>query len=298
VAGSAPHGWIRWHELVRRPVILAFALGMALVAACAPPPTVGGAPPPRGPAPPGSPHLALGEPRDADPSDDLVLDHRVLVLSFNSRRQVPNWVAWRLVAEDLGEAPRSGAFHADELLPPGIPGPRPRDYARSGFERGHMCPSGDRTATEAANEETFVMTNMQPQRHALNAGPWEGLERFERSLATAGQQLFVVAGGVFDEQPATLASGIAVPRASFKVIVALAPGEDAADVTASTTTYAVIMPNSADVAGTRWFDHLVSIDEVERQSGYDFLTRVAPDTQARLEPVPATVPPILSPGAP
>ena len=265
-----------------------FAVAVVLAASCAPP--LGSAPEPRVPARPGSPHLALGEPTDADPSDDLVLDHRVFVLSFNARRQVPNWVAWMLVPEDLGAAPRSGAFHADELLPPGVPGPRPRDYARSGFERGHMCPAGDRTATEAANEETFVMTNMQPQRHALNAGPWEGLERFERGLAAAGQQVFVVAGGVFDDQPETLASGIAVPRATFKIIVALERGEDAPDVTTSTTTYAVLMPNSAGVAGTRWFEHLVSIDEIERQSGYDFLARVAPATQAALETAPASPP--------
>lgn len=280
----------RWSRtLVRRWWLPLLVWAVACVAACAPPP-LGGAGAPRTPAPPGSLHLILGEPRDGDPSDDLLLDHRVFVLSYNARRLVPNWVAWRLVTEDLGAAARSGAFHADELLPPGLPGPRPRDYARSGFERGHMCPSGDRTVTEAANEETFVMTNMQPQRHALNAGPWEGLERFERSLATAGQQLFVVAGGVFDEPPATLASGVAVPRASFKIIVALGPGEDAADVTASTTTYAVIMPNSAAVAGTRWFEHLVAIDEIERQSGYDFLTGLAPDTQAALEAAPTPPP--------
>jgi len=263
---------------------------VALAAACAPPPALGGATAPQVPAAPGSPHLALGEPRDADPSDDLLLDHQVFVLSFNVRRQVPNWVAWRLVAEDLGAAPRSGAFHADELLPPAMPGPRPRDYAHSGFERGHMCPSGDRTATETANEETFVMTNMQPQRHALNAGPWEGLERFERSLATAGRQLFVVAGGVFDDQPDTLASGIAIPRANFKIIVAVGPGEDAADVTTATTAYAVLMPNSAAAAGTKWFEHLVSIDEVERQSGYDFLPRVAPGAQDVLEATTALPP--------
>ncbi|HEX7560204.1 MAG TPA: DNA/RNA non-specific endonuclease, partial [Usitatibacter sp.] len=76
------------------------------------------------------------------------------------------------MAEDLGAVPCSGALRADELLPAGAPGPRPREYARSGFERGRTCPSGDRTATAAANEETFVMTNMQPQRYALNAGHW------------------------------------------------------------------------------------------------------------------------------
>lgn len=258
-------------------------LVVAVAPACGTPAPVGGASGPRGPAAPGSPHLVLGEPKDTDPSDDILVDHGVFVLSYNPRRGVANWVAWLLVPEDLGDVSRSGAFHADELLPPGMPGPRARDYARSGFERGHMCPSGDRTATAAANAETFVMTNMQPQRHALNVGPWEGLERYERSLASAGRQVFIVAGGLFDGAPELLGTGIAVPRANFKIVVVVDRGQGAADVTAATTAYAAIMPNTVDVSGIAWSRYLVSIDEVERQSGYDFLSQVPNETQALLE---------------
>jgi endonuclease G len=231
----------------------------------------------------GSVHLALGEPRDGDPSDDVLLDHGVFVVSYNPARRATNWVAWRLLPEDLGSAPRSNHFHPDALLRAELPGPGPRDYLRSGYERGHLCPSQDRSASALANEETFVMTNMQPQRHALNVGPWEALERQERHLAAAGNELYIVAGGLFDPMPASLPGGEAIPRASFKIIVVLARGQGAADVTPATTTYAVIMPNRIDVAGTSWSDFLVAIDEIELQSGYDFLPQVATATQAVLE---------------
>ena len=232
---------------------------------------------------PTSIHLALGEPRDHDPSDDVIVDHGVFVVSYNPTKLVPNWVAWRLVAEDLGTVERSNRFHADPMLPANMPSPRPRDYTRSGYDRGHMCPSGDRTASPGANDETFVMTNMEPQAHALNVGPWEGLEKFERDVARDGKQVFVVAGGVFDAAPVHLAGGEAVPRANFKIIIVLDQGAGASAVDATTTTYAVIMPNSTTVSGTRWPEYQVSIDEVERQSGYDFLTLVPEDIQRSLE---------------
>ena len=228
-------------------------------------------------------HLALGEPQDGDPSDDVIIDHGVFVLSYNPTRRVANWVAWRLLAEDLGSVPRSHKFRPDDRLPLEMPGPRPVDYVNSHYDRGHLCPSGDRTASAQANDETFVMTNVQPQRHALNTGPWEALESYERGLAGPGKQLFIVAGGLFDVVPATLPAGEAIPRANFKIIVVLERGQSPAEVTPATTTYAVIMPNNAAVAGVSWFAYQVPIDEIERESGYDFLSRVPVATQAVLE---------------
>ena len=238
---------------------------------------------PRAPAVPASVHLALGEPRDADPSDDVLLDHGAFVVSYNPVLRATNWVAWRLRAEDLGSVQRSNDFHPDALLAAGLPGPRNADYSGSHYDRGHLCPAGDRSASALANEETFVMTNIQPQRPALNRGPWEALERQERRLAASGDQLFIVAGGLFDPVPATLRGGESIPRASFKIIVALARGQGAADLTPATSSYAVIIPNSIAVAGRSWSEFLVAIDEIERQSGYDFLSQVATTTQAVLE---------------
>src|SRR4029079_10202805 len=103
------------------------------VQGCGPPPQIVLASP-RGRATSNSIHLALGEPQDADPSDDVPLDHGVFVLSYNPGRRVANWVAWRLVAEDLGAAPRSNRFHPDDLLAAGMPGPRPQDYVGSHYD--------------------------------------------------------------------------------------------------------------------------------------------------------------------
>lgn len=242
---------------------------------------------------PASVHLALGTPTDSDPSDDLLLDHQVFVVSYNPTRRVANWVAWRLVADDLGQARRQDNFHADELLPRHLPAVLPRDYTGSGYDRGHLCPSGDRTKTQAENLETFVMTNMHPQAPALNRGPWKGLEEHARRLAGGGRQVFIVAGGLFEAAGPTIGPGVSVPCASFKILVVLERGQRAQDVDATTTTYAVIMPNSGEVSRTRWPKYLASIDEVERQSGYDFMSRVPKAIQRVIE-ASAAGPPALT----
>jgi endonuclease G len=252
-------------------------LALALVACARPAAPVAPAPTPT------SVHLALGLPTDGDPGDELVVDHGTFVLSYDPRRRVANWVSWRLEASDLGPVPRQDDFHPDELLPAAMFHVRPLDYRGSGLDRGHLCPAGDRTSTAEANRSTFVMTNMQPQVHALNVGPWEGLERWERRRAAEGGQLFIVAGGLFDPAATTIGPGIAVPRASYKILVLLAPGEGPASVTTETAVYAVVMPNAPTVAGTRWPRYLVAVDDVERASGYDFLPAIPPAVGAVLE---------------
>jgi endonuclease G len=251
---------------------------LLLLAACA-----RTAPPPVEAPAPGSVHLALGVPTDGDASDELLIDHQSFVLSYDPRRRLTNWVSWRLEAADLGAAIRQDDFHPDELLPTSLFHARPGDYRGSGFDRGHLCPSGDRTSSPESNSSTFVMTNMQPQVHALNVGPWEGLEKYERRRAGEGAQVYLVAGGLFGPSPATIGPGIPVPRASYKILVVLRPGQGPTSVTAETEVYAVMMTNAPEVAGTRWPQYLVSVDELERASGYDFLTAVPPAIAGVLE---------------
>jgi endonuclease G, mitochondrial len=229
-------------------------------------------------------HVALGTPSDSDPSDDILIDHRYFVLSYNPRLRDPNWVSWRLAAADLGATPRQDNFHPDVLLPSIYPPVLDADYRESGFDRGHLCPSADRTASVEANGATFVMTNMQPQLHGLNAGPWQQLETFERRLVTVEHKdVFIVAGGVFDAAPKTIGPGIAVPRASYKVLVVTEPGQGRDAVTETSVTYAVEMPNDAMAAGHAWREYVTSINDLERETGYDFLTDVPQAVQAVLE---------------
>jgi endonuclease G len=232
-----------------------------------------------------SPHVALGIPRDSDPSDDLLIDEHQFVVSYNPTRNDPNWVSWRLQTSDLGVIRRRNDFRADPQLPFNVYHVTPEDYLRAGFDRGHLCPSADRTGNARANSTTFLMTNMEPQLHELNAGPWEKLEAYERQRAAQGHcELFIIAGGIFDAHPATIGHGVAVPRASFKIIVEMPVGRSsAADVGPDTEPIAVIMPNDAGVGRHPWTHFLTSVREIERETGYDFLPNVRRDVQEVIE---------------
>jgi len=228
--------------------------------------------------------VALGLPVDADQSDDVILDERDFVLSFNPKRLDPNWVAWQLDSRYLGTVRRRDDFRADESLPTSATRVTPHDYLHSGYDRGHLCPSADRTATAEMNSLTFLMTNMVPQVHELNAGPWERLEDHARDLVKkTGAELYIVAGPLFDESPKTIGRGVAVPRATYKVIVVLSTGQNATHVTRDTSVLSVVIPNETHVSGHAWTEFTTTVDDVERQSGYDFLKAIADDVEVALE---------------
>lgn len=228
-------------------------------------------------------HVSLGTPRDADPADDYFLDEHAFVLSYSPTKRVPNWVAWRLGRSDLGNVRRKNDFRADLSLPARFYRVNEADYLHSGYDRGHMCPSGDRQNSPAENSRTFVFTNMQPQIHELNAGPWERFEVYARERAERGQQLYIVAGGVFSAPFPTIGNGVAVPSANFKILVALNPGERAQDVTRDSAVLAVLMPNQRGVAEREWTEYLTTVDAIEQATGYDFLNAIPEPVQRVLE---------------
>ncbi|HMI82557.1 MAG TPA: DNA/RNA non-specific endonuclease [Polyangiaceae bacterium] len=232
----------------------------------------------------GSPHIALGVPADADSSDDILLDEQAYVVSYNPTRNGPNWVAWQLDRSHFGLAHRRDDFRSDPLLPALSYHVEPRDYTRSGYDRGHMCPSADRTRDAEQNSLTFLMTNILPQVHELNDGPWKKLEEYERVLANeADAQLYIVAGGIFADTQPVIGPGISVPTANYKIIVALRTSQTATDVGSQTKVVAAVMPNNLTAGGHAWTDFLTSVDEVETATGYDFLSRVAEATQRVIE---------------
>jgi len=231
----------------------------------------------------GSIHVALGTPRDADQSDEYFLDQRAFVLSYSPEKRVPNWVAWRLDRQHLGHVKRRDVFRADLALPARFYRVKESDYLHSGYDRGHMCPSADRQNSPQDNAQTFLFTNIEPQLHELNAGPWEQLESHARKRAHAGALLYVVAGGIFSAPFPTIGNGVAVPAANYKVIVLLEPGQAASDVDEHTEVLAVLMPNQRGVGGHDWTEYLTTVDAIEQASGYDFLNAVPERVQRVIE---------------
>jgi endonuclease G, mitochondrial len=233
-------------------------------------------------------HTALGIPAPTSTTDP----NRFLsvksghVLSYNGSRKVPNWVSWELNTSYLGASDRQDDFRPDDTFPASEPQASLADYSGSGYDRGHMCPSADRTLTIAANQQTFYLTNMVPQSAHNNRGPWARLESDLRDIALTGKELFIIAGGTFSASSNTIGSGVVVPDQTFKVIVVLdAVNQGASAVTASTRVIGVMMPNEdAQISQSAdWHTFRVSVDAIEAATGDDFLSDVDPAVQAVVE---------------
>ena len=221
-----------------------------------------------------SPHTELGVPTDADPSDDLVLDKGTFVLSYNVKRKAANWVAWRLTAADLGTAKRTKGFVEDLDIPLDARA-RDADYRGSGFDRGHLCPSADRTSSPEANATTFVLSNVHPQTHDLNAGPWEKLEAHERDLAKRGYTVWIVAGALFGTQTMR---GISVPKASWKALIA-----SRGPIDSTAVVIGVVIPNTTGILRDSFTRFRVTVDQIERGSGYELFAALPETLQIALE---------------
>ncbi|AKT36570.1 DNA/RNA non-specific endonuclease [Chondromyces crocatus] len=239
---------------------------------------------------PRGPHLSLGVPVLVAPGkrgggDDHLMTKPQYALAYSRTRGGPSWVSWRLDASWFGEAPRhKGRFMVDEGLPAGWERITHDDYTNSGFDRGHMVRSEERTRTVEDNKATFLLTNILPQRHELNAGPWLRFEERCQELAQKeGRAVHLVAGGLYADRPELLGKGVAVPSAFYKIAVVLDKNQSASDVGQATRVIAVIMPNSATIQGESWTRYRVTVDEIERRSGYDFLTAVRVELQDLLE---------------
>jgi endonuclease G len=238
------------------------------------------------PTPPASENLTMGNPSNAATNvlvpDNYLMEKPQYSMSYNRDRGESNWVSWHLSTSWLGSAPRQNDFRADTTLPTGWYQVQATDYSGSGFDRGHMCPSADRTDTVADNSATFLMTNMVPQLPANNQGVWANFENYCRSLVTAGNELYIISGGVGTQS--VIANGhVVVPTQTWKVVMVLANGSnDVSRVTTSTRTIAIVVPNSGTI-NSDWHAYRVSVDQVEGMTGFDFFSSVPASIQSVIE---------------
>ncbi|TGE24361.1 DNA/RNA non-specific endonuclease [Hymenobacter aquaticus] len=239
-------------------------------------------------------HMALGNPSGAttdvaQPTNYLLIKPQYIV-SYHRDRGIPNWVSWHLSPEWLGSAARQDDFRADATLPAGWYQVSTSSYTGSGFDRGHNCPSADRTSTVADNSATFLMTNMIPQAPRNNQQTWANLEGYCRTLVNQGNELYILMGsygkggtGSIDYKETIDNGRITVPRRIWKVIVVLPQGtDDVSRVSSSTRVIAVDTPNENTIS-TSWGGYRTSVDAIETATGYDILSRVPTGIQATLE---------------
>ena len=113
---------------------------------------------------------------------------------------------------------REGDFHPDDRLPFADQA-QLADYRRSGYDRGHMTPSGD-MPDETAQEQSFSLANIVPQTPRLNRGVWERIEAATRALASRDGEVYVVTGAAFAGQQLQSIGpdGVLVPSSTWKAV--------------------------------------------------------------------------------
>jgi endonuclease G, mitochondrial len=238
------------------------------------------------PPPSSNVHMTMGNPSaaitNASFPTNYLMEKSTYCLSYHRDNRRPNWVSWHLATSWLGSTPRQDDFRADTTLPAGWYQVQAGDYSGSGYDRGHMCPSGDRTRTVAENSSTFLMTNMIPQAPTNNQVTWAALESYCRTLANQGNELYIISGG--HGTSGFIGSGmVALPTTTWKVIMVLPSGtNDVGRVTTSTRLIAVSMPNNNSVSSD-WRVYRVSVDNIEALTGYDFFSNVPASVQGVIE---------------
>jgi endonuclease G len=231
-------------------------------------------------------HLTLGNPSKAtsstaNPNNFLVINTQY-ALSYNRDKGGPNWVSWHLESSDLGNSGRCNCF-APDLSLPGNWQIRPNDYQGSGFDRGHLCPSGDRTNTRDNNAATFLMDNMLPQTAALNRHVWVKLETYCRDLAREGDELYIIAGGRGEQD--RIANGkVNVPTHCWKIVLALTAGDnDLSRINEHARVIAVDMPNEEGIGSDPWRKYLTTAGDIETKTGHHFFTALPQPVQKALK---------------
>lgn len=246
-------------------------------------------------------NLYFGNPSNAsfaDP-DNYLIDQYYYIQSYNRTKGIPNWVSWHLDKSNIVfNTSRVNNFAAYAGLPSGWYQVQSNSYAESGFDRGHNCPSGDRTSSKNANASTFLMTNMVPQAPKNNQKPWADFEVYLREQVKKGYEVYIIMG-VYGEGGSGLKGNITlsidegritVPSNIWKVALILPEGENDLERTKANqaNVIAINIPN-ANILSTDWRKYVVSVREIEKATGYNLLSVLPIKIQHEIELSKATI---------
>lgn len=171
-----------------------------------------------------------------------------------------------------GPSKRENDFRADPELPKEHQSLL-SDYAGFPYDRGHLAPAGDNTQDDDAMSESFFLSNMVPQVPNNNRGIWKQLETFVRNWVLEGKDIYVVTGTVYNKGYTSIGDNhVGVPTHVWKVIVDKKSNKAIAFIFPNTALPVEDMPKYA-----------VSIDEVEKQTGINFMPKLTPALEKSIE---------------
>lgn len=204
------------------------------------------------------------------------VQHGGLILGYNEAYEQANWVAHIIIPKvNEGKLTRTNDFRRDSLVSTGTA--VKADYWYSGYDRGHLAPSADFKWSARAISESYVYSNMAPQRPELNRERWADLERFARNYVWAKKRdLCVVTGPIFTDDMESITQGpnvVAIPKHFYKILLDYSQEKPQG--------IAFILPNTA--CPKSLISYATTIDAVEEKTGLDFFPKLPKDLQDKLE---------------
>lgn len=147
--------------------------------------------------------------------------HQTYEILYNQDLLTPECVYYTLKASDFEGTQKAKPkyFKADYLLPP--PRRKNKDFRFTGYQRGHLCPSGDRDSRKDWFKDTFFTSNIVPMTPIVNAGVWKDIETECRNLAQNGHVLKIACGKIASNSKTRFSrnSTCYIPDTLFKIAI-------------------------------------------------------------------------------
>jgi len=204
---------------------------------------------------------------------DHVVYHTGYALLYDEIHEQPAWVAYELTKEEtVSQFKRENKFITDPDVKTGTA--TNADYAKSGYDRGHLAPAADMGWSEITMKESFYFSNMSPQRPEFNRGIWKKLEDLMRDWAVENEKIYIVTGPILTPGLPTIGHNqVSVPQYFYKVIL---------DYTEPDIKgIGFILANEGSSQPLTTF--AVSIDSVEKFSGLDFFPTLPDNIETSIE---------------
>ena len=202
-----------------------------------------------------------------------IVHHQNYSLSYSEEHEQAEWVAYELKESQLSSVNHKRPyFEIDKAVKTGAA--NWRNYKKSGYDRGHLCPAGDRRFSKEAHDETFLTSNISPQNHAFNAGVWNRLEQKVRYWAKKNKGVFVITGGVLKNGLNSIGDeNVSVPEQFYKVLLDNTKGE--------IKILAFLLPH--EDSKLPLYKFVVSVDTIESLTGIDFFPQLEDNIEDKLE---------------
>ena len=193
-----------------------------------------------------------------------LVHHEGYSLSYSEAHEQAEWVAYELKKTQLSyndfDRPY---FEIDQAVKTGAASWK--NYKNSGYDRGHLCPAADRRYSQKAYDETFLTSNISPQKHDFNSGIWNTLEQKVRYWAKKYDGVFVVTGGVLKGTMKTIGNEhVSVPNQFYKIVFDYNNG--------TPKVIAFLLPHTNSKEPLHNF--VVSVDFLEDLTGIDFFSEL------------------------